>query len=93
MRIGQKNWIETFLAVYSRVRGNCINVGILLEEIGVRANLQERRQEGMWELPNDRSDFTRKQGAPAGHTKETGGIPYPRATNRASRVQTRKRNT
>ena len=26
-----------------------------LEEICVRANLQERRSAGMWELPNDRS--------------------------------------
>ena len=40
----------------------------------------------MWELPNDRSDFARQQGAPAGHTEKAGGIPYPRATNRASRV-------
>ena len=48
---------------------------------------------GMWELPNDRSDFARKQGAPADHTEKTGGNPYPRATNRASRVQTRKRKT
>ena len=48
---------------------------------------------GMWELPNDRSDLARKQGAPADHTEKTGGIPYPRATNRASRVQARKRNT
>ena len=47
----------------------------------------------MLELPNDRSEFARKQGAPAGHTEKTGGIPYPRSTNRASRVQTRKRNT
>ena len=47
----------------------------------------------MWELPNDRSDFARKQGAPADHTEKTVGIPYPRATNRASRVQARKRNT
>ena len=47
----------------------------------------------MWELPNDRSNFARKQGAPADHTEKTGGIPYTRATNRASRVQTRKRNT
>ena len=46
----------------------------------------------MWELPNDRSNFARKQGAPADHTEKIGGIPYPRATNRASRVQTRKRN-
>ena len=46
-----------------------------------------------WELPNDRADFARQQGAPAGHTEKAGGIPYPRATNRASRVQTRKRNT
>ena len=47
----------------------------------------------MWELPKDRTDFARKQGAPADHTEKTGGIPYPKATNRASRVQTRKRNT
>ena len=47
----------------------------------------------MWELPNDRSDFSRKKGASADHTEKTGGIPYPRATNRASRVQERKRNT
>ena len=47
----------------------------------------------MWELPNDRSDFARKRGASAGHTEKTVGIPYPRATNRASRVQTRKKNT
>ena len=47
----------------------------------------------MWELPNDRSDFARKQGAPVDHTVKTRGIPDPRATNRASRVQTRKRNT
>ena len=47
----------------------------------------------MWELPNDRSDFACKQGAPAGHTDKAGGIPYPRATKRASRVQTKKRNT
>ena len=46
----------------------------------------------MWELPNDRPDFIRKQGVPAGHTEKTGGILYPRATNRASRVQTKKRN-
>ena len=44
----------------------------------------------MWELPNDRSDFARLQGAHADHTAKTGGIPDPRATNRASRVQTRK---
>ena len=30
----------------------------------------------MWELPNDRSDFARKQGAPAGHTEQTGGILF-----------------
>ena len=42
----------------------------------------------MRELPNDRSDFARKQGAPADHTEKTGGIPYPRATNRASRTCT-----
>ena len=30
----------------------------------------------MRELPNDRSDFARKQGAPADHTEKTGGIPY-----------------
>ena len=47
----------------------------------------------MCELPNDRSDFARKQGAGADHTEKAGGAPYPRATNRASRVQTRKRNT
>ena len=47
----------------------------------------------MWELLNDRSDFARQQGAPAVHTEKAGGIPYPRATNRASRVQSRKRNT
>ena len=47
----------------------------------------------MWELPNDRSDFARKQGNHAGHAKNTGGIPYSTATSRASRVQTRKRNT
>ena len=47
----------------------------------------------MRELPTDRSYFARKQGAPAGHTEKAGGIPYPRATNRANRVQTRKRNT
>ena len=47
----------------------------------------------MREFPNDRSDFARKQGAPADYTEKTGGIPYPRATNRASRVETRKRNT
>ena len=47
----------------------------------------------MRELPNDRSDFARKQGAPVDHKEKTGGIPYPRATNIASRVQTRKRNT
>ena len=46
----------------------------------------------MWELPNDRSDFARKQGAPADHTEKVGGIPYPIAANRASRVQTRKRS-
>ena len=45
----------------------------------------------MWELLNDRSDFARQRGAPAGHTEKAGGIP--RATNRASRVQTRKGNT
>ena len=43
----------------------------------------------MWELPNDRPDFARKQGAPAGHTEKTRGIHYSRATNRARRVQTR----
>ena len=43
----------------------------------------------MWELPNDRSDFARQQCAPAGHTETAGGIPYPRATNGASRAQTR----
>ena len=47
----------------------------------------------MWELPNDRCDFARKHGAHAVHTEKAGGIPYPRATNRASRVETRKRNT
>ena len=47
----------------------------------------------MWELHNDRPDFAHKQGAPVGHTEKTGCIPYPKATNRASRVQTRKRNT
>ena len=47
----------------------------------------------MRELPNDRSDFAHKQGAPADHSEKTGGIPYPRATNRASRVQTRRRGT
>ena len=47
----------------------------------------------MRELPNDRSDFARKQDGPADHTEKTGVIPYPRATNRASRVQTSKRNT
>ena len=47
----------------------------------------------MRELPNDRSDFARQQGVPAGHKEKAGGIPYPRATNRASRLQTRKRNT
>ena len=47
----------------------------------------------MRELANDRADFARQQGAPAGHAEKAGGIPYPRATNRASRVQTRKRNT
>ena len=46
----------------------------------------------MRELPNDRSDFTRNIGAPVDHTEKTGGIPDPRATNRASRVQTMKRN-
>ena len=51
------------------------------------------KKELMWELPNDRADFALQQGAPAGHTEKAGGIPYPRATNRASRVQTRKRNT
>ena len=39
----------------------------------------------MWELPNDRADFARQQGAPAGHTEKVGGIPYPRATNSAVR--------
>ncbi len=29
----------------------------------------------MWELPNDRADFARQQGAPAGHTEKAGGIP------------------
>ena len=48
-----------------------------LEEIGVRAHLQERRYAGMRELPNDRTDFARKQGAPAGYTEKTGGIPFP----------------
>ena len=43
----------------------------------------------MWELPNDRADFARKQDAHAGHTETTGSIPYPIATIRASRVQTR----
>ena len=47
----------------------------------------------MWELSKGRADFVRLQGAPVGHTEKAGGIPYPRATNRASRVQTRKRNT
>ena len=46
----------------------------------------------MWALPNDRSDFARQQCAPAGHTEKAGGIPYPRATNRASQVQMRERN-
>ena len=41
----------------------------------------------MWELPNDHAAFARKKGAPAGHTEKTGGIPYPRATNRASRFR------
>ena len=31
----------------------------------------------MWELPNDRSDFARKQGAAAGHTEKAGCISYP----------------
>ena len=39
------------------------------------------------------SQASKVQGAHAGHTEKTGCIPYPRATNRASRVQTRKRNT
>ena len=47
----------------------------------------------MTKSPNDRSDFARKQGAPADHSEKTGGIPYPRATNIASRVHKRKRNT
>ncbi len=47
----------------------------------------------MWELPNDRSDFDRQQGVPAGLTEKAGGIHYPRATNGASWVQTRKMNT
>ena len=47
----------------------------------------------MRELPNDRSDFARAQGAPVDHAEKTGGIPYPGTTNRASRVQTRMRNT
>ena len=47
----------------------------------------------MWELPNDRGDFARQKGAPAGHTEKAGGIPYPRAINIASLVQTRKMNT
>ena len=47
----------------------------------------------MRELSNDRSDFARKQGALANHTEKNGGIPYPRATNRAIRAQTRKMNT
>ena len=47
----------------------------------------------MREIPNDRTDLACKQGAPADPTDKTGGIPDPRATNRASRVQTRKRNT
>ena len=47
----------------------------------------------MRELPNDRANFARQQSAPAGHTEKAGGSPYPRATNRARRVQTRKRNT
>ena len=64
-----------------------------LDSIGVRANLQERRSAIMRELPNDRYDFALKHGAPVDHTEKTGGIPYHRATNRASRVQTRKRNT
>ena len=46
----------------------------------------------MWKLPNDRSDFAPKRGAPVDHTDETGGIPYPKATNRGSRVQARRRN-
>ena len=34
----------------------------------------------MLELPNDRSDLARQQGAPAGHTEKAGGIAYPRAS-------------
>ena len=64
-----------------------------LEEIGVRDNLQERRYAGMREIPNNRSDFARKQGAPADHTEKTGCIAYPRAAIIVSRFQTRKRNT
>ena len=30
----------------------------------------------MWELPNDRSDFARMQGAPADHSEKTGRISY-----------------
>ena len=47
----------------------------------------------MWELPNGRPDFACQQGALTGHTEKAGGIPYHVATNRASLVQTTKRNT
>ena len=36
----------------------------------------------MWKLPNDCSDFAPNGGTPADHTEKTGGIPYPRATNK-----------
>ena len=41
-----------------------------MEEIGVRPDLQERRQEDIWELPNDCADFTHKQGIPASFTEK-----------------------
>ena len=63
-----------------------------MDKIGVRCDIQERRQEGMWELPNDRADLTHKQGTPVGFTDKTGDIADTRTTNRASRFQTRERN-
>ena len=73
-------------------------IAVRLEKVSVYPDLglQERRQEGMWKLPYNCLDLTRKQSTLDGRpyiatAEKIGGVPNTRTISIEQAVQKRKR--